>query len=159
MNWRRIVYVRVGQVDLEISEAVQWGKALHEAMWRCSTAFQMEEKELEGKKEKETELEGEREKGKDGGGGDKTGEQQQHQAQLPTAQSTPTPLDQLRPQPPPTPPLEPPLEVDGAEHDAKQNALTVLLVVIRSMLAHGELVSYEKRDEERTGDGEDRGGG
>ena len=32
MNWRRIVYVRVGQLDLEISEAVQWGKTLHEVM-------------------------------------------------------------------------------------------------------------------------------
>ena len=29
MNERRIVYVRVGQVDLEISEALQLGKALH----------------------------------------------------------------------------------------------------------------------------------
>ena len=79
MNWRRIIYVRVGQVDLEISEAVQWGKALHEAIWRCSTACLMEEKELEGQSEKEKELEGEREKGKDGGGGDETGEQYQHQ--------------------------------------------------------------------------------
>ena len=64
MNWRRIVYVRVGQLDLEISEAVQWGKALHEAMWRRSTARQMEEKELEGQREKKKELEGQREKRK-----------------------------------------------------------------------------------------------
>ena len=32
------VYVRVGQFDLEISEAVEWAKILHEAMWRCSPA-------------------------------------------------------------------------------------------------------------------------
>ena len=42
MNWRGIVYVRVGQLALEISKAVQWGKALHEAIWRCLTARQME---------------------------------------------------------------------------------------------------------------------
>ena len=58
------MYVWVVQVDLEISEAVQWGKAFHETMWRCSTACQMEEKELEGQEEKEKELEGEREKEK-----------------------------------------------------------------------------------------------
>ena len=79
----------------------------------------------------------------------------EHQeAQLPPAQPPPTPLAQTPPQPPPTPPLEPPPEVDGAEHDAKQNALSVLLVVTHSMLAHEALVSYEKR-EEKKGDGED----
>ena len=72
MNWRRIVYVRVGQVDLEISEAVQWGKALHGVICRCSTGCQMEEKELEGQREKEKELEREWEKGKDAGVGDET---------------------------------------------------------------------------------------
>ena len=154
MNWRGIVYVRVGQLALEISKAVQWGKALHEAIWRCSTACLMEEKELEGQSEKEKELEGERGKGKDGGGGDETGAQQQHRAQLPPAQPPPTPLAQPPPpQPPPTPlekqpqqqyrqqqpPLTPPLdptpEVDmRADKDAKQDALLVRLVETRSML-------------------------
>ena len=69
-------------MDLENSEPVRWGKALHEARWRCSTARQMEEKGLEGQREKEKGLERERETGKDGGGGDETGEQQQNQAQL-----------------------------------------------------------------------------
>ena len=40
------------------------------------------------------------------------------------------------------------------EHDVKQKALPVLLVVTRSMMAHEALVSYEKR-EEKKGDGED----
>ena len=116
MNWRRIVYVRVRQVDLEMSEAVQWGKALHEAMWRCSTACQTEEKEPEGQREKGNELEGEREKGKDG-------EDEEEGDEAPPSQpAPPPPPPQPASSPQPPQPQQPPQkekELEGQREKEK----------------------------------------
>ena len=71
LNWIEIVYVRVGQLDLDMSEVVGWEKMLHKAI--CHLEL-LEDTKLEKKI---------RQREKDEDGGDATAEQWQHQPHLP----------------------------------------------------------------------------